>query len=301
MLFSALLLSTSGARAQLSVESFPDLAPSDATTVPPSSGDDTENRDPTIAPFQIFDNLYYVGTRGVSMYVLVTDAGLVLIDSLFGEFVDDGVENIRALGFDPADIAYVFATHGHFDHSDGLAYYQQTFGARIGMAVADWKRMEADLDNREIFPVTMTMPELDMQLHDGDTLDVGDQTITFYVTPGHTEGVLSMEFTVRDGANEHRAFVFGGAGLNFAGAWRTQAYIGSVRRIQALATQTPPIEVNISNHPPGGRIFERHDALVRRTRQGRHPFVDRDGYLAYLDGLIEAAEKKLVAEYAAGN
>ena len=38
-----------------------------------------------VAPFQVFDNLYYVGARWVSAWVLETDQGLILFDALYGE------------------------------------------------------------------------------------------------------------------------------------------------------------------------------------------------------------------------
>ena len=36
-----------------------------------------------IVPFQVFDNLYYVGARWVSAWLLVSDQGLILFDSLY--------------------------------------------------------------------------------------------------------------------------------------------------------------------------------------------------------------------------
>ena len=39
-----------------------------------------------VPPFQIFDNLYYVGIDYVSSYVIKTSDGLILIDSLYDKF-----------------------------------------------------------------------------------------------------------------------------------------------------------------------------------------------------------------------
>ncbi len=70
-------------------------------------------------PFQIFDNLYYVGIDWVSACVLETTDGLILIDSLYGKWINPMLANIAKLGLDPADIKYVLVTHGHFDHHGG--------------------------------------------------------------------------------------------------------------------------------------------------------------------------------------
>ncbi len=277
-----------------------DTAEADAMPAEPAESSDPEGADPNdpvaqrVAPFQIFDNLYYVGIEWVSCYLLVTTDGLILIDSLYGDHIDTAIDGIRSLGYDPADLKYVLATHGHFDHAGGAARFQETYGARVGMTEADWELAETPPGNPDY---EIDVPVRDMVIADGDTLELGDTEIRFYVTPGHTEGVLSMEFPVRDGGEEHRAFVFGGVGLNFEGVHRTNLYPDSVARIQRLAAEDGnPIEVNISNHASMGRIFERAEQLASRADGDPHPFVDPAGHTAWLAELQENAEKKLVVE-----
>ena len=130
-------------------------------------------------------------------------------------------------------------------------------------------------------------------LKDEESLVVGDTTFRCFVTPGHTEGVLSLEFLVRDGSKLHRAFVFGGVGLNFSGVERTRSYLESISRIRALATQKTPIEVFLANHPGVGRILDLQMALKLRKEGAPHPFVDADRFLSDLDGFEAAAEKQL--------
>ncbi len=277
-----------------------DTAEADAMPAEPAESSDPEGADPNdpvaqrVEPFQIFDNLYYVGIEWVSCYLLVTTDGLILIDSLYGDHIDTAIDGIRSLGYDPADLKYVLATHGHFDHAGGAARFQETYGARVGMTEADWQLAETPPGNPDY---EIDVPVRDMVIADGDTLELGDTEIRFYVTPGHTEGVLSMEFPVRDGGEEHRAFVFGGVGLNFEGVHRTNLYLDSVARVQRLAAEEGnPIEVNITNHASMGRIFERAEQLALRADGDPHPFVDPAGHAAWLAELQENAEKKLVVE-----
>jgi metallo-beta-lactamase class B len=165
------------------------------------------------------------------------------------------------------------------------------------MTAGDWKRTEADA-GFAAYPVDV--PERDLVIADTDVLELGGQAIRFYVTPGHTEGVLSMELMVRDRETTHRAFVFGGAGLNFRGAWRTQTYINSLRRIQTIAASPPEVEVNLTNHPAGGRIMARHEAMGQAQPQGAHPFVDAAGFRQYMNALMTDALRKLARELEAG-
>ena len=247
-----------------------------------------------VEPFQIFDNLYYVGIEWVSSYLLVTTDGLILIGSLYGDFIDNVTDGIRAVGFDPSDLKYVLVTHGHFDHVGGAARFQEAYGARVGMTEADWELAEQPPSDPRY---EIDVPVHDMVIADGDTLQLGDTEIRFYVTPGHTEGVLSMEFPVRDGGEEHRAFVFGGVGLNFDGVHRTNLYLDSVARIRRLAGEEGnPVEVNITNHAGMGRVFERAEQLASRGPSDPHPFVDPQGFLDWLVELQRNAEHKLVVE-----
>ena len=247
-----------------------------------------------VEPFQIFDNLYYVGIEWVSSYLLVTTDGLILIGSLYGDFIDNAIDGIRAVGFDPSDLKYVLITHGHFDHVGGAARFQEAYGARVGMTEADWELAEQPPSDPRY---EIDVPVHDMVIADGDTLQLGDTELRFYVTPGHTEGVLSMEFPVRDGGEEHRAFVFGGVGLNFEGVHRTNLYLDSVARIRRLAGEEGnPIEVNITNHAQMGRIFERAEQLASREASDPHPFVDPQGFVDWLAELQRNAEEKLAVE-----
>ena len=277
-----------------------DAAEAGAAPAAPAESSDPEGADRNdpvaqrVEPFQIFDNLYYVGIEWVSCYLLVTTDGLILIDALYGDHIDTAIDGIRTLGFDPADLKYVLATHGHFDHVGGAARFQETYGARVGMTEADWELAETPPGNPDY---EIDVPVRDMVIADGDTLELGDTAFRFYVTPGHTEGVLSMEFPVRDGGEEHRAFVLGGVGLNFEGVHRTNLYLDSVARVQRLAAEEGnPIEVSITNHASMGRIFERAERLASRAEGDPHPFVDPDGYEAWLAELQKNAEEKLVVE-----
>jgi metallo-beta-lactamase class B len=233
-------------------------------------------------PFKIFDNLYYVGVDFVSAYLVPTSDGLIVIDALFADSADQLLENVRTLGFDPQDIRYVFVSHGHGDHAGGAPRIQEVTGATVGMAVADWE---------------MTGETPDLMLTDGMEITLGDTTFTFFNTPGHTLGVTSMRFPVRDDGETHTAFMFGGMGTNFSGVPQAEMFLESVRRVRGF----DGIEVSITNHEGAGQIFARADRLRSRGPSDPHPFVDPEAFDAWMAGLEESAETKLATERAATN
>lgn len=66
-----------------------------------------------VEPFQMFDNLFYIGDKWTSSYLLVTDQGLVVIDTLDMPYSKWLPDNIRKLGFNPQDVKYLLITHPH--------------------------------------------------------------------------------------------------------------------------------------------------------------------------------------------
>ncbi|MEO7765778.1 MAG: MBL fold metallo-hydrolase, partial [Ferruginibacter sp.] len=233
---------------------------------------------------------YYVGIDAVSAYLLVTDEGIVLIDALYGKYTDHIPEACKTLGFDPKNIKYILCTHAHFDHCEGAGIIQQLTHAQVGMTEPDWELAEGKI--KADYTSVNTSLTRDWVIHNGDSLVLGNTTLHFFQTPGHTPGVLSIGFPVRDKGNTYKAFMFGGIGLNFDGVARTEMYLHSVDRIM----QMHGIQVNISNHPDPGKIFERAKLLALRKPGESHPFVAPDEFQRWLIGLKKAAEKKLSEE-----
>ena len=243
-----------------------------------------------VSPFKIFDNAYYVGIDWVSAYLIDTGEGLVLIDSLYGPFVPLLIKNIQALGFNPADIKYVINTHGHFDHAGGAAIFQKIFGATVVMTEEDWTIARAAPETGQFYIPT---PRPDRVAEDGEVIKLGDNRFELFKTPGHTEGVLSIKYTVRDGDETYEAMTLGGVGLNFSGADRTKRYIQSYQRLQSMQQD---IQVSLPNHAEMGSVFERRDLLATRNSGAPHPFVDPKGYAENLARFLVAAEEKLALE-----
>ncbi|MYA66143.1 MAG: MBL fold metallo-hydrolase [Gammaproteobacteria bacterium] len=243
-----------------------------------------------VAPFQVFDNLYYVGARWVSAWLLETDQGLILFDSLYGDLVDIAVDGILELGFDPDDIRYVIVSHARYDHVGGARRFQQEFGAVVLMTEADWQMSEGEAELRE-YP----RPMRHLSLGNGDTLNLGRTRLQFLQTPGTTPGVLSTIFTVYDSGYPHTAVLFGGAELDFADPDRLRTFIDSVDRLLAV----PGVEVNVANHPEAGDVFARYEMLQERRDGDPHPFVDPESWFAWLELLRRDAQTRLDAGTAA--
>ena len=56
-----------------------------------------------VSPIKVFDNLYYVGPGSVSVWLIPTSDGVILIDTAQEPLVDHVIDSIRKVGFDPEE------------------------------------------------------------------------------------------------------------------------------------------------------------------------------------------------------
>ena len=253
-------------------------------------------------PYQAFDNVYYVGVCWVSAWLITSPRGHVLIDSLYGGYTDTLLANVRALGFDPADIKLVAVTHGHRDHAGGLAKLKQALppGTRFAMSAEGWREAAETASQSAGTPNAWTMIERDIVLADGQVVNGGDIAIQSFDTPGHTRGTVSFAFDARDGARTWRAFTVGGLALPVAkGPGPIESYIASIKRMREM-TEDPshPIEFHLPTHPFITGLTEAKERLKSRKPGEPHPLVDLPGFRRQLDELQAQAESKLALERA---
>jgi metallo-beta-lactamase class B len=249
-----------------------------------------------VPPIKVFDNLYYVGPGFVSVWLIQTSDGLILIDGAQEPYVDHVIDSIRKVGFDPKNIKYILVSHGHLDHFGGVARIQMLSGARVATLEEDWQLMEAaaKAPGRGNAPPPL-VPKRDMVIKEGDTVTLGNTSLKVYKLPGHTAGSPSFEFTVMDGGRPHKAFLFGGPGPR-NGVQGAEQFLASANRVAKI----PGIEVAVPVHSwlndfhyPNGGIFERAQRLAQRKQGQPHPFVDPAAWQAWVKEVQAGAAKNL--------
>jgi metallo-beta-lactamase class B len=235
-------------------------------------------------PQKVFDNLYYVGMTEYSVWAITTTKGIILLDAIFDYSIEAEVdEGLRKLGLNPADIKYVIVSHGHGDHAGGAKFLQDKYGAHLLMSAADYDMLDRQNPSWK--------PKRDMVVTDGQTLTLGDTTITLYLTPGHTEGTISMIFPVRDGAQRHTVATWGGTAFNFGpNRERLMAYSHSAERMLDVATKAKA-DVILSNHTAFDGSQTKLPALKTRQPKDSHPYVvGLDSVQRYIKTVDECAK-----------
>ena len=90
-------------------------------------------------------------------------------------------------------IKYIILTHGHSDHICGINEHKADFPDAKVVAYKDEEAMLEDpnLNQSPGFGVPYST-KADILVSDGDELKVGDVTLKFIHTPGHTEGGMCI-------------------------------------------------------------------------------------------------------------
>lgn len=252
-----------------------------------------------VEPWQPFDNVTFVGICWVSAWLVQTDDGSVLIDTLYGPHTPQLIANLEAIGVDFADIRYVLMTHGHFDHVGGAAALKPLMpNTTFVMTQEGWDEAVESAGKSQGTPRAWQMIAPEIVVKDGDTIALGGNTFRVIETPGHTWGTASYLYDVRDGDKIFRAITIGGLGLNAVeGPPQVEAYIASVDRVRELVDDSgEKVEVHLTTHGFSNELDENRQTHLAREAGAPNVFVDPQGLLKQVAGLRGRAVNRLELE-----
>lgn len=169
-----------------------------------------------VPPERIFGKTWLVGFKGMSVALIDTVDGMVLVDGALPQAAPAILANVRAAGFDPGDIKYILSTEPHFDHAGGLAALARDTGATVvasrrgaeGLRSGTMAKDDPQLAYGGTWPAVTRL----RVVRDGEVLKLGDTEITAHATPGHTMGSMSWSWNACEG-KVCKQIVFG-ASLN---------------------------------------------------------------------------------------
>ena len=128
-------------------------------------------------------------------------------------------------------------------------------------------------------------PRVDHRFKDGDTIRVGPIALTAHITAGHTRGCTSWSFPVRDGDRVLNVVSACDMGVLATLTYPEQA---ADRERSLRVLRSLPADIWVTNH---ARAWGRYRKFVASAaaKNPVDPFIDREGYRAFID----AAETEL--------
>ena len=222
-----------------------------------------EDQETQFPPHKIIGNIYYVGTRTLSSFLVVTPQGNILINSTYERNVPTIQKSVQQLGFKFSDIKILLGTHAHGDHQEGDAMVKQLTGAQVMAMAEDIPAL------RDIKPGGKDHP-IDRTLHDTDSVTLGGMTLVAHLTPGHTRGCTTWTTKVQDGGKTYNVMI--NCSLrppNVLTPAISQEFNRSFKLVRSL-----PCDVQVGDHPAQYSMQEKY-AKVRNG--GPNPFIDPAG------------------------
>lgn len=214
-------------------------------------------------PARIFGDTWYVGTCGISVILVTSDQGHVLIDGGPAAAAPLVAANIRKLGFRLEDVKWIVSSHEHDDHVGALAELKRMTGAKVAALETAASQLAAgkpreDDPQRAIandFPPVV----VDRVLYDRDDLRLGSLTLSVRATPAHAPGSASWTWRSCD-VTRCRTVAFADSATAISAAEyrfsdhgdRVRAAREGLARIAAL-----PCDILVTPHPGASDLFAR--------------------------------------------
>ncbi len=254
-------------------------------------------------PHRVIGNLYAVGNAGLSAYLITTDDGHILVNTMLEGSMQEIKSGVEALGFRMQDIRILLTTQAHFDHTADLAKIKALTGAEMYATPDDARVLEdggaSDAHFGHCEEFLFTPIKVERRLADGETFELGGVTITTHHHPGHTEGSSSYSWQVIENGKEYNVAIVNMGTINDGKQLLIEPTYPGVAEDFAMTfhkQRQMNIDVWVSSHPQQYNLMGKH-----RLGQPYHPetFVDPEGFLAEVNKLAEVYRKQLNAEMSA--
>jgi metallo-beta-lactamase class B len=232
-------------------------------------------------PHNIIANIYYVGTRNLSSFLIVTPEGNILIDTTYERNIPVILKSVEQLGFKFSDIKIILGNHAHSDHMEGDALAKQLTGAKVEIMAEDVPMAKKLMPGGKEHPV-------DVVLHDLDTVSLGGTVLTAHLVAGHTPGCTTYTTTVMDHGKALNV-VFG-CSLR-AGNFISPEVSAEFQRTFPVA-RSLPCDVPLGDHPAEIGMLEKYPKIKPGAP---NPYIDKEGCHKEID-IEEAMYKAIMAE-----
>jgi metallo-beta-lactamase class B len=257
-------------------------------------------------PFEIIHNLYYVGSQDQASFLIATSAGLILINSGYAASAPLIRRSVEKLGLRFADLKILLISHAHIDHAAGSAAILKMTGAKYEVMDADAPVVESggttDFQNGKIEAEHYEPAHVDRVLHDLDQVQLGHTLLTAHRTAGHTKGCTTWTYDEIERGRTLHILVLCGVAASAGPHGQYQlldnpdyANIAEDFMHTFDVLPTLPCDIFLGAHGRYFRLKQKYEELKAGNREA---FVDRAGYLAFVEDARQTYQKQLAQQQA---
>lgn len=236
-----------------------------------------------VEPFRVVGTVYYIGNNWVSVYLIDTGDGLLMIDTAMAQNAYLTMEGIRKLGFNPKDIKWILLSHAHYDHCGAAAIFANYTGAKVYLGKEDMFMLT---ERPELIHAYGDFQNFKVDEHyvDGEPMQFGNVSIVAKHTPGHTPGCYSFFFNMMEDGEMLRCGMHGGLGVNTLTDSYLEKYNLSKSCRQDFVSNLKKmreerVDVPLGSHTNHGGMLQK----AARIGETPNPFIDREGFAKVID------------------
>jgi metallo-beta-lactamase class B len=239
-------------------------------------------------PHKIIGNIYYVGTKSLAAFLIVTPQGNILVNSTYERNVPTIQKSIEQLGFKFSDTRILLGSHAHGDHQEGDALVKELTGAQVMAMAEDVPALRAMKPGGKEHPI-------DRVLHDGESVTLGGTAVVAHLTPGHTRGCTTWTLKAEENGKTYDVVIIGSFGVNPGFTLVNNTDVPGIADEFARAFKVAhalPCDVPLGSHPAMYNLDEKYAKLASG---GPNPFIDPAGYRLEV-AIDEAMFRAVLAE-----
>jgi metallo-beta-lactamase class B len=219
-----------------------------------------EDQTTAFPPHKVIGNIYYVGTRTLSSFLVTTPQGHILVNTTYERNVPTIEKSVGQLGFKFADIKYIIGNHAHGDHMEGDVLARQMTGAQVVAMAEDVPALQGIKPGGKEHPVDRT-------IRDGESVTIGGTTLVARLTAGHTRGCTTWTTSVQEGGRTYNVVFH--CSLRAPGKITPEIEREFARTFKLV--RSLPCDVPLGDHPAQYNMHAKHAKLGGGAM---NPFID---------------------------
>jgi metallo-beta-lactamase class B len=256
-------------------------------------------------PHRVMGNIYYVGSEGLASYLITTPQGNILINSSLEQSVPLIQASIEKLGFKFSDTKILLISHAHWDHCAGSARIRAMTNAKYMVLDADVPVIESGgkKDFRYGNDASTYYPpaKVDRILHDGDEVKLGNVILVAHKTAGHTKGCTTWTMKVKDDKSGkiYDVVIVGSPNVNPGYKLVNNAEYPQIAQDyehEFAVLKALPCDIFLGAH---GAYYDLAAKYPKLAAGGENPFIDPQGYKAYIADREAAFQEELKKQQSA--
>jgi metallo-beta-lactamase class B len=238
-------------------------------------------------PAHIVGPIYFVGTKGLGVYLITTPAGHILLDGGMPASEQLIEDSIRRLGFKVEDIRQLIISQAHFDHVGTLAYFKKKTKASLAVMQGDDGLLKSGGKTDYLFgnatPYHFESVTPDRIIKDGDAVELGGLKLIARHTPGHTQGCTTWILNLVQDQKPLTTVFVGSTSVNpgtrLAIKPSYPSIVADYRSSFTLLASLKP-DIFLAAHPEFFNFEQKHQ---RAATEGYRPYIDVDGYRNHVE------------------